>query len=61
MDLFHDYVKEKKIYKRGVDKILKELTTEVADNIIYKRILMIAERLVYNKILKDEEEAEENA
>lgn len=45
LELFHDYVKEKNIYKREVDKILKELTTEAADNIIYKRILMTAEKL----------------
>lgn len=45
LNLFHDFVKERKIYTRNVESILKELTNEVDYNLTYKRILMIAKKV----------------
>ena len=45
LEIFRKYVEERKIYKKGVDKILKELSEDSDNNTIYKRILLIAKKL----------------
>lgn len=45
LEIFKNYVKEKKIYKRDVERILGELCKEKEDYIIYKRIMLVAEKL----------------
>ena len=45
LEIFKDYVKEKKIYKKDVVRILGELCKDKEENIIYKRIMLVAEKL----------------
>lgn len=45
LDIFKEYIEERKIYKRDEAKILKELTKESNIFVTYKRILLIAKKL----------------
>ena len=45
LEIFKEYIIEKKIYTRGVDKIISELDSNNDEKDIYKRILLVAEKL----------------
>lgn len=45
LEIFKEYIIEKKIYTRDVGKIISELDSNNDEKVIYKRILLVAEKL----------------
>lgn len=45
LEIFKEYIIEKKIYTREIDKIISELDSNNEEKVIYKRILLVAEKL----------------